>query len=56
MTEDLDILQVTCGSELALLFVETLVKGEVSYNEETLGKYALNVFNHLVNFPIPCTL
>ncbi|KAG5589795.1 hypothetical protein H5410_040309 [Solanum commersonii] len=28
--------QVTCGSELALLFVETLVKGKVSYNEETL--------------------
>ncbi|XP_075086822.1 protein GET4-like [Nicotiana tabacum] len=30
--------QVTCGSELALLFVETLVKGEVSYNEETLDR------------------
>ncbi|KAK6781890.1 hypothetical protein RDI58_019686 [Solanum bulbocastanum] len=35
--------QVTCGSELALLFVETLVKGKVSYNEETLGKSALMV-------------
>ncbi|OIS97765.1 PREDICTED: Golgi to ER traffic protein 4 homolog [Nicotiana attenuata] len=30
--------QVTCGSELALLFVETLVKGEVPYNEETLDR------------------
>ncbi|GAB2235462.1 hypothetical protein Drorol1_Dr00025887 [Drosera rotundifolia] len=29
--------QVTCGAELAVLFVETLVKGKVPYSEETLG-------------------
>ncbi|RWW10020.1 hypothetical protein GW17_00026458 [Ensete ventricosum] len=31
------LMQVTCGAELAVLFVETLVKGKYSYNEETLG-------------------
>ncbi|KAK9282621.1 hypothetical protein L1049_010839 [Liquidambar formosana] len=28
--------QVTCGAELAVLFVETLVKGKVPYDDETL--------------------
>ncbi|OVA02801.1 Uncharacterized protein family UPF0363 [Macleaya cordata] len=48
--EALDILQsgaciqlkhgqvVTCGGELALLFVDTLVKGKFPYNEETVGR------------------
>ncbi|KAG5557433.1 hypothetical protein RHGRI_007620 [Rhododendron griersonianum] len=30
--------QVTCGAELALLFVETLVKGKYPYDEDTLGQ------------------
>ncbi|KAF9591912.1 hypothetical protein IFM89_010270 [Coptis chinensis] len=30
--------QVTCGAELAVLFVENLVKRKVPYNEETLGE------------------
>ncbi|KAJ3693808.1 hypothetical protein LUZ60_009288 [Juncus effusus] len=30
--------QVTCGAELATLFVETLVKGKFPYNKETLGR------------------
>lgn len=29
--------QVICGAELALLFAETLEKGKVSYDDETLG-------------------
>lgn len=45
MKDDLNNLQVTCGSELALLFVETLVKGKVSYYEETLGKSGLMFLN-----------
>lgn len=31
------LMQITCGAELAVLFVETLVKGKYSYSEETLG-------------------
>ncbi|CAN0825380.1 Protein GET4 [Linum grandiflorum] len=30
--------QVTCGSELAVMFVETLVKGKVQYDDDTLGE------------------
>lgn len=30
--------QVTCGSELAMLFVDTLVKGKFSYNEDLLDR------------------
>ncbi|KAJ6812547.1 Golgi to ER traffic protein 4-like protein [Iris pallida] len=30
--------QVTCGAELAVLFVETLIKGKFPYNEETLDR------------------
>ncbi|GAB2286769.1 hypothetical protein Dimus_021163 [Dionaea muscipula] len=30
--------QVTCGAELAVLFVETLVKGKVPYSEEMLDR------------------
>jgi len=31
--------QVTCGGELAVLFVDTLVTGELPYNEETFGQF-----------------
>ncbi|KAI3986906.1 hypothetical protein MKX01_014607 [Papaver californicum] len=30
--------QTTCGGELSLMLVETLVKGKFPYNEETLGR------------------
>lgn len=30
--------QVTCGAEMAVLLVETLVKGKFPYSEETLGE------------------
>jgi hypothetical protein len=29
--------QVTCGSELAVIFVETLVKAKVPYDDDVLG-------------------
>lgn len=29
--------QVTCGAELAVLYVETLIKGNYPYSNETLG-------------------
>jgi hypothetical protein len=32
-------LKVTCGSELALLFVETLGKGKIPYDDETFGAF-----------------
>ena len=31
--------QITCGSELAVLFVDTLVKGKVPYDDNTLGEF-----------------
>jgi len=31
--------KVTCGAELALLFVEILGKGKVPYDEEILGSF-----------------
>lgn len=30
--------QVTCGSELAVLFVETLVKAKIPYDDDSLGQ------------------
>lgn len=33
-------MQVTCGAELAALFVEALVKGKYACDDETLGKSA----------------
>ncbi|OIT01943.1 PREDICTED: Golgi to ER traffic protein 4 homolog isoform X1 [Nicotiana attenuata] len=34
----LDKAQITCGSELSLLFAETLAKAKVSYDEDTLDR------------------
>lgn len=31
--------QITCGAELAVLFVETLVKAKIPYDDETLGQF-----------------
>ncbi|KAI9156253.1 hypothetical protein LWI28_003010 [Acer negundo] len=30
--------QITCGAELAALFVDTLIKGKIPYNDESLGR------------------
>lgn len=35
----METFQVTCGAELAVLFVETLVKGKIPYDDETLGQF-----------------
>lgn len=37
--------QVTCGAELAVLFVEALVKGKFPYDDDTVGQ-----FFHLILF------
>ena len=37
----LQYFQVTCGAELAILFVETLVKGKFPYDDNTLGQSSL---------------
>lgn len=34
----LPLLQITSGAELAVLFVETLLKGKLPYSEETMGQ------------------
>ncbi|URE34931.1 hypothetical protein MUK42_30010 [Musa troglodytarum] len=44
--------QITCGAELAVLFVETLVKGKYSYNEETLDRVR-KMYEGFPNIPIP---
>ncbi|GFY85387.1 hypothetical protein Acr_04g0001250 [Actinidia rufa] len=42
---------VTCGAELAVLFVETLVKGKFPYDEDTLGQFhSCSVNFNPVNF------
>lgn len=37
----LKIFQLTCGAELAVSFVEALVKGKVAYANENLGQFIL---------------
>ncbi|KAJ0979291.1 hypothetical protein J5N97_014765 [Dioscorea zingiberensis] len=44
--------QVTCGSELANLFVETLVKGRLSFNEEILGRLR-KIYEAFPKIPVP---
>ncbi|XP_015877180.1 protein GET4 isoform X2 [Ziziphus jujuba] len=43
--------QVTCGAELAVLFVETLVKGKVPYDDETLDR-ARKIYEKFPRIPI----
>ncbi|KAE8711077.1 LOB domain-containing protein 11-like [Hibiscus syriacus] len=43
--------QVTCGAELAVLFVDALVKGKIPYGGDILGKY--NVFPKV---PLPTNM
>lgn len=62
-TEALDILhsgaciqlahgQVTCGAELALLFVETLVKGKIPYDDGTLDRLK-KIYEGFPRVPLP---
>ncbi|KAL7184661.1 hypothetical protein ACSBR2_026748 [Camellia fascicularis] len=44
--------QVTCGAELAVLFVETLVKGKFPYNENTLDRVR-KIYEKFPRIPLP---
>ncbi|XP_004496342.1 protein GET4 [Cicer arietinum] len=44
--------QVTCGAELALLFVETLVKGKIPYDDETLDRLK-KIYEGFPRVPLP---
>ncbi|XP_051140078.1 protein GET4 [Andrographis paniculata] len=47
--------QVTCGSELAGMFVDTLVKGKFPYNEDTLGRVG-KIYMKFPRIPVPQNL
>lgn len=44
--------QVTCGAELAVLFVETLVKGKIPYNDENLDRVR-KIYNSFPQISVP---
>ncbi|KAG6627665.1 protein GET4 [Carya illinoinensis] len=44
--------QITCGAELAILFVETLVKGKVPYDDETLDRVR-KIYKTFPQIPLP---
>ncbi|CAJ2629670.1 hypothetical protein L195_g014355 [Trifolium pratense] len=44
--------QVTCGSELALLFVETLGKGKIPYDDETFDRLK-KIYEGFPRVPLP---
>ncbi|KAJ7975111.1 Golgi to ER traffic protein 4-like [Quillaja saponaria] len=44
--------QVTCGAELALLFVETLVKGKIPYDDEALDRVR-QIYLNFPQIPVP---
>ncbi|KAF7148285.1 hypothetical protein RHSIM_Rhsim03G0122800 [Rhododendron simsii] len=44
--------QLTCGAELALLFVETLVKGKYPYDEDTLDRVR-KIYKKFPRIPVP---
>ncbi|KAF7820092.1 Golgi to ER traffic protein 4-like protein [Senna tora] len=44
--------QVTCGGELALLFVETLGKAKIHYDDETLDRL-LKIYKAFPRVPLP---
>ncbi|XP_023006615.1 Golgi to ER traffic protein 4 homolog isoform X2 [Cucurbita maxima] len=44
--------QVTCGGELAVLFVETLVKGKVPYGDNTLDRVR-KIYQNFPQIPLP---
>uniref|UniRef100_A0A803P238 Golgi to ER traffic protein 4 homolog n=1 Tax=Cannabis sativa TaxID=3483 RepID=A0A803P238_CANSA len=45
-------MMVTCGAELAVLFVDTLVKARVSYDDETLDRVR-KIYNKFPQIPVP---
>jgi hypothetical protein len=47
--------QVTCGAELAILFVESLIKGKFPYNNETLGRVSM-IFEAFPRISLPLEL
>ncbi|GAA0140073.1 hypothetical protein LIER_35183 [Lithospermum erythrorhizon] len=44
--------QVTCGTELSVLYVETLVKGKVPYNDDTLDGIK-KIYKRFPKIPVP---
>ncbi|PON64341.1 Golgi to ER traffic protein [Trema orientale] len=44
--------QITCGAELAVLFVDILVKARVPYNEETLDRVR-KIYEKFPQIPVP---
>lgn len=46
--------QVTCGGELAIMFVDTLVKAALPYNEETFGQSSLIVKSYYFFISLTC--
>lgn len=44
--------QITCGAELAVLFVEALVKGTYTYNEDTLDRVR-KIYKKFPQIPVP---
>ncbi|KAA3454067.1 Golgi to ER traffic protein 4-like protein [Gossypium australe] len=48
-------LQVTCGAELAVLFVDTLVKGKIPYNEDILDRVR-KIYEVFPKVPLPSNM
>ncbi|XP_022156655.1 Golgi to ER traffic protein 4 homolog [Momordica charantia] len=51
----LKLKQVTCGAELAVLFVETLVKGQFPYDDDTLDRVR-KIYKNFPQIPLPLQL
>ncbi|KAB2047121.1 hypothetical protein ERO13_A13G021600v2 [Gossypium hirsutum] len=47
--------QVTCGAELAVLFVDTLVKGKIPYNEDILDRVR-KIYEVFPKVPLPSNM
>nr|KJB78898.1 hypothetical protein B456_013G025000 [Gossypium raimondii] len=47
--------QVTCGAELAFLFVDTLVKGKIPYNEDILDRVR-KIYEVFPKVPLPSNM
>ncbi|WRX11818.1 Golgi to ER traffic protein 4 - like 1 [Theobroma cacao] len=47
--------QVTCGAELAVLFVETLVKGKIPFDEDILDRVR-KIYKMFPQIPVPSNL
>ncbi|XVF83304.1 hypothetical protein PTKIN_Ptkin16aG0476100 [Pterospermum kingtungense] len=47
--------QITCGAELAVLFVETLVKGKIPYDEDILDRVR-KIYKEFPRIPMPSNL